>query len=372
MPSRTPRPHIASCAGIYRLARHWLNPGAIRARARVLRPQSQFALPPNHGHDRAALPLRSHLDGGLARGVARLSRQNPLQATRLQLLIAAALIAAIFTRYDGWLISLLVWSGIGIALLRRGRLRYSPYFWLASVAVVAAPLLWFVYNSVCFGDWLYFARGPYSAKAIEMRTATSGAWPPHPGWHNPWVALLFYLKVSELDAVLAPNGAVSGAIWFSRSPRSVPPPHGSRKKPRRTAALWPGRCSSGCPCLFTCGRLPTARSPSSFPRGGPSPSTTRATDSNCCPPSLSVLVSRPALPSVLSLAGRDPGSCNSCPKSPSLCSLFSRESMLRACCTSNLSSTRKAPPTSTPACPTTKPFHRSFKTCSANFPAALC
>ncbi len=40
--------------------------------------------------------------------------------------------------------------------------------------------------------------------------STSGAWPPHPGWHNPWVALLFYLKVSELDSVLAP---VWGSLW---------------------------------------------------------------------------------------------------------------------------------------------------------------
>ena len=131
-------------------------------------------------------------------------------SSRLQVCIAAALIAAIFTRYDGWIIAFIAWTGIGLALFKRGRLRYSPYFWLASVAVVAAPLLWFAYNSVGFGDWLYFARGPYSAKAIEMRTATSGSWPPHPGWHNPWVALLFYLKVSELDSVLAP---APGSIW---------------------------------------------------------------------------------------------------------------------------------------------------------------
>ena len=33
-----------------------------------------------------------------------------------------------------------------------------------------------------------------------MRTATPGAGPPHPGWHNPWVSLLFFVKVSEMDA----------------------------------------------------------------------------------------------------------------------------------------------------------------------------
>ena len=54
--------------------------------------------------------------------------------------------------------------------------------------------IWFVYNASVFGDWLDFARGPYSAKAIELRTATPGPGPPHPGWHDPWVSLLFLLK----------------------------------------------------------------------------------------------------------------------------------------------------------------------------------
>ena len=53
----------------------------------------------------------------------------------------------------------------------------SRTFWLASAVVVAAPLAWFVYNAVAFGDWLEFARGPYSAKAIEMRTMSHGAGP---------------------------------------------------------------------------------------------------------------------------------------------------------------------------------------------------
>jgi hypothetical protein len=56
--------YLASCAGIYRRA--------FGARARILRAQPQSALPADHGHDRAALPLRSHLDRGLACGVASL------------------------------------------------------------------------------------------------------------------------------------------------------------------------------------------------------------------------------------------------------------------------------------------------------------
>jgi hypothetical protein len=72
---------------------------------------------------------------------------------------------------------------------------------------VAAPVVWFVYNSVGFGDWLYFLRGPYSAKAIEIRTSVPG-FPPHPGWHNPWVALIFFVKAAELDAAAMAWGNV--------------------------------------------------------------------------------------------------------------------------------------------------------------------
>jgi hypothetical protein len=64
---------------------------------------------------------------------------------------------------------------------------------------------WFIYNGAAFGDWLYFLRGPYSAKAIEVRTSVPG-FPPHPGWHNPWVALLFFVKAAEMDAAAAAWG----------------------------------------------------------------------------------------------------------------------------------------------------------------------
>ena len=87
----------------------------------------------------------------------------------------------------------LAWTAIGVVLLRTSTLR-SRTFWIASAAVVAAPLIWFAYNALLFGDWLNFARGPYSAAAIELRTSSPGGGPPHPGWHNPWVSLLFFVK----------------------------------------------------------------------------------------------------------------------------------------------------------------------------------
>ncbi len=208
--------YIASCVGIHRLARHWLNPAAAALALAF------FALNPNLLYMQTTAmtePLflcemiwivvwmvewRAALDGETKAASYTLRPNSP---SRLQACVAAALVAAIFTRYDGWIIALLTWTGIGLVLLKhaaageRSRLS-SPAFWLASLAVVAAPILWFVYNSVGFGDWLYFARGPYSAHAIELRTAARG-WSLHPGWHNPWVALLYYLKVSELDSVAA-------------------------------------------------------------------------------------------------------------------------------------------------------------------------
>jgi hypothetical protein len=46
-----------------------------------------------------------------------------------------------------------------------------------------------------------------------------GAGPPHPGWHNPWVGLLFYVKACEMDVVAEAWGnkllivSVLGTAW---------------------------------------------------------------------------------------------------------------------------------------------------------------
>ena len=211
---------VAACYGLYRLARRWLGP------LPALIALAFFALNPNLIYMQTTAmtePLfvcemvwtavwlvewRASTDGHTATG----------RSSRLLWLIALVLVAAIFTRYDGWIMALIAWTAIGIVLLRRGRLG-STAFWLASVIVVAAPLVWFVYNAVVFGDWLDFARGPYSALAIELRTATPGSGPPHPGWHNPWVSLLFFVKAAEMDAAAAAWGnsllvvSAAGVVW---------------------------------------------------------------------------------------------------------------------------------------------------------------
>ena len=209
--------YLAACAGIYRLARHWLPPAAAALALAF------FALNPNLLYLQTTAMTEPLFVCEMVWIVVWLVEwraaldSDPKRAGRLQCWIAAALVAAIFTRYDGWVMALLAWAGMGIVLLRRGSLR-SRSFWLASALVVAAPLAWFVYNAAAFGDWLYFLRGPYSAKAIEIRTAAPG-FPPHPGWHNPWVALLFYMKAAEMDAAAAAWGnallalSLLGTAW---------------------------------------------------------------------------------------------------------------------------------------------------------------
>lgn len=196
--------YLAGCAGIYRLARHWLSPVAAALALAF------FATNPNLLYlQTTAMTEPLFLCEMIWTVLWLVEWRNSIEsdltrANRLLCLIAGVLVAAIFTRYDGWILALLAWSGIGFTLLRRSELRSRAY-WLATAVVLAAPLTWFVYNAAVFGDWLEFARGPYSAKAIELRTAAPG-WPPHPGWHNPWVSLLFFIKTAEMDAAALSRG----------------------------------------------------------------------------------------------------------------------------------------------------------------------
>lgn len=210
--------YLAGCAGVYRLARNWLDPIAaalallfFAANANLLYLQTTAMTEP--------LFLCELIWSVVWLVEWRLSLDSdPRRSRRLLWHIAIVLVAAIFTRYDGWILAFLTWVSVGIVLLRRGQLA-SRTFWLASALVLAAPVTWCVYNAVVFGDWLDFARGPYSAKAIELRTATPGSGPPHPGWHEPWVSLIFFVKTAELDATAANWGtkllalSMLGTAW---------------------------------------------------------------------------------------------------------------------------------------------------------------
>jgi len=209
--------YVAGCAGVYRLARHWLRPSAaVVALAFFATNPNLLYLQTTAMTEPLFLCEMIWLSVWLVEWRASLNNDPP-RAARLLCCIATVLVAAVFTRYDGWILALLAWTTIGILQVRRSTL-HSRTFWIASAIVVAAPLVWFTYNAVVFGDWLDFARGPYSAKAIELRTASPGG-PPHPGWHDPWVSLLFFVKASEMDAAAEAWGnlllafAVLGTAW---------------------------------------------------------------------------------------------------------------------------------------------------------------
>lgn len=109
---------------------------------------------------------------------------------------------ACLTRYDGWFLAA-VMAAIGVAIAWLGNFRdLRPGMKKLVLLAAAAPLLWLGYNRAVYGNALEFANGPYSARAIEQRTATPGA-PPHPGTNDLSVAFKYFLKSAELN--LAPG-----------------------------------------------------------------------------------------------------------------------------------------------------------------------
>lgn len=191
--------YLAGCVGLYRIARRWLEPAAAALALAF------FALNPNLLYLQTTAMTEPLFLCEMIWAVAWLVEwrgaldDDPKRAAGLEYLVLLALVAAVFTRYDGWIIALLAWVGMGVTRLRSGQLGKRS-FWIASAILASAPAAWLVYNATQFGDWLDFARGPYSALAIEMRTSAPG-WPPHPGWHNAWVSVLFFTKVAEMDAL---------------------------------------------------------------------------------------------------------------------------------------------------------------------------
>jgi hypothetical protein len=125
---------------------------------------------------------------------------------------AWCLAGAELTRYDGWFLAAILGTVITFLLLRRWNdkaFRRVAITFLVSIA--AAPLLWLGYNGAVYGNPLEFANGPYSAKAIEQRTAQPG-YPSHPGAGNVITAASFFLKSAELDMAEGNWGRVWIAI----------------------------------------------------------------------------------------------------------------------------------------------------------------
>jgi hypothetical protein len=112
---------------------------------------------------------------------------------------ALCLAGAELTRYDGWFLATVIGVVVLFQLVSRWdehAFRRAALIFLVSISL--APLLWLAYNGVVYGNPLEFANGPYSAKAIEQRTAQPG-YPSHPGAGNVVTAGTFFLKSAELN-----------------------------------------------------------------------------------------------------------------------------------------------------------------------------
>jgi hypothetical protein len=129
------------------------------------------------------------------------------RAQRRMIALGLLIMAAVFTRYDGWILGAAVWCVIAWQLARAKDMlrRTAVPFAVFTVLAIAGPLLWFWYNHHFFHDWLDFMRGPYSAPAIEKRTSPPGS-RHYRGWHNLGWALLFYTRTAQVVAAAWETG----------------------------------------------------------------------------------------------------------------------------------------------------------------------
>jgi hypothetical protein len=119
------------------------------------------------------------------------------------------------TRYDGWfsgailgmilLVAFLRWRAHAENPLQRRAMTKSFVEVLVLNALV--PVYWLVYTWAVSGNALDFVNGPYSAKAIALRSTAHGA-PPYPGQNHVFTAALYFLKSAQLNLGTASLGRV--------------------------------------------------------------------------------------------------------------------------------------------------------------------
>ncbi len=212
--SRPRSPTSPPAQGFIVLLRRWARAHSSRSRARLLCAQSQPALPPDHRHDRAALPRRAHLVHRLPRRVARLPRRSSAShhAPRLA------------NRHRS--------SRRGLHALRRldshsHRMDHNGHRPAAPRASCATPPSGSPASSSsprpsCGSSTTASssATGSTSPAALTPPRLLNSApriparGPPHPGWHNPWVSLIFFMRCAQLDATIV--------LWANRHARAQP------------------------------------------------------------------------------------------------------------------------------------------------------
>jgi Dolichyl-phosphate-mannose-protein mannosyltransferase len=152
----------------------------------------------------------------------------PLVARRL-IYLGLLIVAAVFTRYDGWVFGAAIWVIVSWTAYRHRGLwnKVAPSYVAFTALAAAGPIGWLAYNQHFFHDPLDFIRGPYSASAIEKRTTPPGSG-HYPGWHNPLRALVLYTRTAQLDAAALESGfavmalAIGGVVVTLRTKMEWP------------------------------------------------------------------------------------------------------------------------------------------------------
>lgn len=122
------------------------------------------------------------------------------------------LFAAGLTRYDGWFLAFALMGTAAVTAIWGQRAKAareipgSPIFTFILLAL-AAPALWLAYNAAVYRNPLEFANGPYSAKAIEIKTGTV-----NPAQGNVIAGASYFLKAAESN--VASNNWL-GRLWLA-------------------------------------------------------------------------------------------------------------------------------------------------------------
>jgi hypothetical protein len=125
---------------------------------------------------------------------------------RLKHLILSAvfLLLSNLSRYDGWFISAACLAAVVVYELWQNRnwKRTEALAIIFGAVAFAGPALWFAWNYVIFGNPLYFAVGPYSAKAQQMGLLAAGQLPAYHHLLNSLVTIFYDGKNTDALSVI--------------------------------------------------------------------------------------------------------------------------------------------------------------------------
>jgi hypothetical protein len=130
-------------------------------------------------------------------------QEDATKASRSLTKCGLCLIGACLTRYDGWFLAAILLVVVVALAFRRGNPLSRVMLAKFILLVITGPVLWLTYNAIVYRNPLEFANGPYSAKAIEQKTATV-----NPAQGSVTVAASYFLKAAELN--------VSELNWLGR------------------------------------------------------------------------------------------------------------------------------------------------------------